>query len=149
MHSCDQSWILGIITPVFSFNLSYTECNFKCHNKWYSRPVQRFQCSFPIVSKSFTPSSIALVKRLNCSHFCSLKATRQHWWTSPSRGCSLLAGRQSWTSKKSASGWSHQLELVKLTKDQANNHLGPAKVLKWAVGLTLQSGQGLAVPQAL
>lgn len=42
---------------------------------WYSRPVQRFQCSFPTFSKSFTPSSIALVNRLNWSHFCSLKIT--------------------------------------------------------------------------
>lgn len=112
-------------------------------------------------SKSFTPSSIVLVKRLNCSHFCSLKATRQHRWTSTSRGCSLIVGRQSQTSTKSASGWSYQLEFVKLTIHQANNPLGPARshlkldfsisevILSWAVRLTLQSCQGLAVPLAL
>lgn len=36
------------------------------------RPVQRFQCSCPTVSSSFTPSSIALVNFPTASHFCSL-----------------------------------------------------------------------------
>ncbi len=75
--------------------------------------MQRFQCSFPIVSKSFTPSSIVLAKRLNCSHFCSLKVTRQQMNLLPAR-----------------------FPIREVTQ-------------RWAVGLTLQSGPGLAVPQAL
>lgn len=38
------------------------------------RPVQRFQCSCPTVSSSFTPSSMALVNFPTASHFCSLGA---------------------------------------------------------------------------
>lgn len=40
----------------------------------HSRPVHRFQCSWPTVSSSFTPSSMALVNFPTASHFCSLWA---------------------------------------------------------------------------
>lgn len=36
------------------------------------RPVQRFQCSWPTVNNSLTPSSMALVNLPTASHFCSL-----------------------------------------------------------------------------
>lgn len=39
----------------------------------YIRPVHLFQCSWPTVRISFTPSSMALVNLLNCSHFWSLR----------------------------------------------------------------------------
>lgn len=43
----------------------------------YVRPVHLFQCSWPTVRISFTPSSMALVNLLNCSHFCSLSMQQE------------------------------------------------------------------------
>ena len=53
-------------TPVIG-GLFVCACVFR-----YLRPVQRFQCTWPTLSRSFTPSSMALVNLLYISHFCSL-----------------------------------------------------------------------------
>lgn len=80
----------------------------------YSRPVQRFQCSLPTFSRSFTPSSIALVKRLNCSHFCSLNIQKTKVSICLQRHGDLDAGRRTYTSTRSRSGtaWGSMVEKI-------------------------------------